>query len=59
MLLQRGENLTFSPCPLVDDRPELDLGPSLDTALATTITPRHARCSTCLGIGVDYAGALT
>ena len=58
MLVQRGDALTFSPCPFVDDRPELDLGSSLDAALETTITPRHARCSTCLGIGVDYAGAL-
>jgi len=58
MLLQRGDTLVLSPCPFVDDRPELDLGPSLDVALATTITPRHARCSTCLGTGVDYAGAM-
>jgi uncharacterized Fe-S cluster-containing radical SAM superfamily protein len=58
MLLQRGDALTFSPCPFVNDRPELDLGPLLDAALATIVTPRHARCRTCLGIGVDYAGAV-
>jgi pyruvate-formate lyase-activating enzyme len=57
MLLQRAGELMFSPCPLVDDRPDMDLGPKLDLALTATITPRHARCSTCLGIGVDYAGA--
>jgi len=58
MLIQRGESLVLSPCPFVDDRPEMDLGAALDLALNATITPRHARCSTCLGVGVDYAGAL-
>lgn len=58
MLLKRGDALTFSPCPFVDDRPELDLGASLDVVLTTLVTPRHARCATCLGTGIDYAGAL-
>jgi pyruvate-formate lyase-activating enzyme len=58
MLLKRGDALTYSPCPLVDDRPELDLGASLDVALTTLVTPRHARCAICLGTGIDYAGDL-
>jgi molybdenum cofactor biosynthesis enzyme MoaA len=58
MLIRRGDALTFSPCPFVDDRPELDLGPSLDAAMTALVTPRHARCATCLGVGIDYAGEL-
>lgn len=58
MLLVRGVTPLLSPCPLVDDRPEFDLGSSLDAALAATVHPHHARCAACLtGNGVDYAGA--
>lgn len=56
MLLQRGPTLTYSPCPFVDDVPAFDLGAALDAALATPVRPVHARCTTCLTLGVDYAG---
>jgi hypothetical protein len=56
MLFQRGTTLNFSPCPFVDDDPSMDLGPDLAPALAASVLPRHARCSTCLATAVPYAG---
>ena len=56
MLLRRETSLAFSPCPFVDDEPGYDLGPDLSPALAALALPRHARCATCLGAGVPYAG---
>ena len=56
MLLQRGQALTYSPCPFVDDVPSFDLGATLDAALMGPVRPLHARCNTCLTLGVDYAG---
>lgn len=56
MLLKRDGHVAFAPCPLVDDDPAMDLPGDLETALATPIVTRHARCMRCLGPGVDYAG---
>jgi len=56
MLLRRGGTLRISPCPLVDDSPGLDLGPSLAAALTQPARLSHARCRLCLSKGVDYAG---
>lgn len=56
MLLCRDGRLGYTACPLVDDEPAFDLGADLTTALAAVVTPTHARCSICLGRGVDYVG---
>ncbi len=57
MLIRRDASLRYTACPLVDDDPSFDLGPSLGPALAAMVQPRHARCTTCLTQGVPYAGA--
>ena len=56
MLLRRGGTLRIAPCPLVDDSPELELGPALGSALTQPARLVHARCHLCLSQGVDYAG---
>ena len=56
MLLRRSGTLHVAPCPLVDDSPQLDLGPSLAASLTQPARLLHARCHLCLSRGVDYAG---
>jgi uncharacterized Fe-S cluster-containing radical SAM superfamily protein len=56
MLLQRAGELRFQACPLTDDDARFDLGSDLGAALAAGVAPRHRRCNTCLGEGVNYAG---
>jgi uncharacterized Fe-S cluster-containing radical SAM superfamily protein len=56
MLLRRDGQLLYSPCPLVDDEPRMDLGTELAAALTACVQPTHARCLTCLTGGVDYLG---
>ncbi|MEY2853858.1 MAG: hypothetical protein RL030_990 [Pseudomonadota bacterium] len=56
MLLRRPEGLRFSPCPLVDDTPGLDMGDTLGAALHAPARLLHTRCRICLERGVDYAG---
>ena len=55
MLLQREQQLRYSPCPLVDDVPELDLGGDLAIAWASDVPLRHARCTVCIKQEVPYA----
>jgi pyruvate-formate lyase-activating enzyme len=57
MLMRRDGALHIAPCPLVDDDPGFDLPPTLEMACAATIVTRHARCSVCRGVGVNYIGA--
>ena len=56
MLLRRAEGMRVAPCPLVDDRPDLDNGESLATAVRTPARLLHQRCAICLTRGVDYSG---
>lgn len=56
MLLRRPEGLRIAPCPLVDDRPGMDLGEALAPALQAPARLLHTRCRICLDQGVDYAG---
>lgn len=57
MAARVGATMTFFPCPLVDDDPDMALGADLGAALSARIEPRHRRCAVCHGQGVDYAGA--
>lgn len=57
MLVKRAGALQLAPCPLVDDRPDLDLAPDLEAAIRAPISPVHARCTQCLNAGVNYVGA--
>lgn len=56
MLLRRNGTLRIAPCPLVDDSPQLELGPTLAASLTQHARLMHSRCQLCLSRGVDYAG---
>jgi sulfatase maturation enzyme AslB (radical SAM superfamily) len=56
MGIVRNGTLTYLPCPLVDDVPEMDLGCDLAAAAHHVVRPFHERCRACLAAGVDYAG---
>ena len=58
MLIQRDQQLRYSPCLLVDDDASLDQPADLAQACATPTPLRHARCGVCLQSAFDYAGAL-
>ena len=55
MLLQREQQVVYSPCPLVDDAPDMDMGCDLPAAWAADVPLRHARCTVCLKQDVPYA----
>jgi hypothetical protein len=55
MLLQREQQLVYSPCPLVDNAPDMDLGCDLASARAADVPLRHARCTVCVSQAVPYA----
>lgn len=56
MVLRRDGRLRIHACPLTDDDPAFDLGGSLPAAMKTGVVANHARCTVCLGPGVNYAG---
>jgi uncharacterized Fe-S cluster-containing radical SAM superfamily protein len=56
MLIRRNGALRLLPCPLVDDDPDFDAPPHLETACRAAISPVHPRCSLCRSIGVNYVG---
>ena len=56
MLVRRDGALRLLPCPLVDDDPEFDTPPDLEAACRTPTFTRHARCSLCRSVGVNYIG---
>jgi Radical SAM superfamily len=57
MLIKRDHALRLTPCPLVDDDAAFDAPADLAAAIARPVTPTHARCTLCLGVGVNYIGA--
>ncbi|MDR0781169.1 MAG: radical SAM protein [Pseudomonadales bacterium] len=56
LLLRRPEGLRIAPCPLVDDRADLDLADNLPAALRASAQLTHPRCHLCLTQGVNYIG---
>lgn len=57
MLLRAAPGMRFHACPLTDDLEEFNVGAQLETAVAATVNPVHARCSVCRSAGVDYVGS--
>lgn len=56
MAVVRDGAVRYLPCPLVDDRADMELGEDLAAAWAAPVRHRHARCRVCHEAGVDYAG---